>query len=117
MFRPYTHDDLHQVMKTKWNVNPEDIDYLVFNAGQEKTIERNEKLLSAFKASGAWQRRMIWPYYYFKEMQERDIQRWFGANNPWITSPPDGHACMPGPTDDEVNLMLFLMLQNASVRY
>lgn len=33
----------------------------------------------------------------------------YGANNPWITHPPDTHPCMPGIPDDEANLLLFLL--------
>ena len=42
----------------------------------------------------------------------RDLGRWFGADNPWITWPPDrNHGCMPGmPDDDEVNILLWYML-------
>ncbi|GAX11669.1 hypothetical protein FisN_7Lh035 [Fistulifera solaris] len=40
-------------------------------------------------------------------LQRRDIGVYFGADNPWITKPPDGHPCMPGIPDDEVNLVLY----------
>ena len=44
-----------------------------------------------------------------RDLQLRDLGVYFGANNPWITKPPDYHACMPGTPDDQVNLMLFLL--------
>ena len=61
---------------------------------------------------------MTWPknIKLFKEIQQRDARQWFGANNPWIIDSPDTHACMPGPPDDEVNLLLYLIFSNATVR-
>jgi hypothetical protein len=45
------------------------------------------------------------------EIQEKTIGTYFGAENPYITKPPDKlHACMPGYTDDMVNIMLFSLL-------
>lgn len=34
------------------------------------------------------------------KVQERYIGQYFGANNHWITNPPDIHPCMPGIPDD-----------------
>lgn len=45
-----------------------------------------------------------------KQFQRRDAGRWFGANNPWITNPPDMHPCIPGIPDDEVSLFLFSII-------
>ena len=60
---------------------------------------------------GVWENRLKWDFYAFPKMQMRDIGRWFGADNPWITEAPDHmHGCMPGPPDDEANLLLFLLL-------
>ncbi len=44
------------------------------------------------------------------EVQKRSLGTYFGADNPWITDPPDGHPCMPGIPDDEANILLFLLL-------
>ena len=45
------------------------------------------------------------------QTQHHSIGRYFGADNPWISRPPDKlHACMPGIPDDEVNLLLFELL-------
>lgn len=116
IFRPYTHENLNQLIETKWEVDPKDINVLIFNDGQEKTIRKNKQLLEAFEASGAWQRRILWPdMKFFEKLQRRDISQWFGANNPFINKPPDGHPCMPGVPDDEVNLIMYLMLFNASL--
>ncbi|KAL3764499.1 hypothetical protein ACHAW5_004762 [Stephanodiscus triporus] len=45
------------------------------------------------------------------EIQKKTIGSYFGAENPFITKPPDEmHACMPGYPDDMVNIMLFSLL-------
>ena len=44
-----------------------------------------------------------------KNIQKRDTGQYFGANNPWITDVPDGHPCLPGIPDDEVNLLLMIL--------
>lgn len=47
----------------------------------------------------------------YMKIQKRDIGRYFGADNPWITNPPDvEHPCMPGMPDDKVNFLLWYML-------
>jgi len=116
LFRPQIYEDLPGVLKEKLDLDPKDVDVLLFNDGQDETIKENSNLLDIFSASGAWQRRLLWPYWSFKETQLRDIGRWFGADNPWITSKPDGHACMPGPPDDEVNLLMYLLYSNSVIR-
>jgi hypothetical protein len=45
-----------------------------------------------------------------KIIQKKDSGVYFGADNPWITHPPDNHPCMPGIPDDEVNLLLFMLM-------
>jgi hypothetical protein len=47
---------------------------------------------------------------FLKAVQERSIDYFFGANNPWITNPPDNHPCMPGLPDDEASILLYLLL-------
>ena len=48
---------------------------------------------------------------FYRNRQLRDLGRWFGADNPWITWPPDiNHGCMPGMPDDEANVLLWYML-------
>ena len=44
-----------------------------------------------------------------RTIQKRDTGQCFGANNPWIYHVPDGHPCMPGIPDDEVNLLLMIV--------
>ena len=115
-FRPYFHQNLTRVLKEKLNMIPEKIDVLVFNDGQSHIIEKDAYLLEAFRTSGAWNNRIEWDYKHFRTIQERDIGQWFGSNNPWIEHPPDDHACMPGPPDDEVNLLLYLIYTNSFIR-
>lgn len=47
----------------------------------------------------------------FRKLQEENLGRHFGADNPWITNPPDNHPCMPGIPDDKVDLLLHLLLR------
>jgi hypothetical protein len=47
---------------------------------------------------------------HFRDVQKRDIGVYFGADNPWISNPPDNHPCMPGIPDDEANAILFQLL-------
>lgn len=44
------------------------------------------------------------------EIQNITVGRYFGADNPWITNPPDNHPCMPGIPEDEANILLWLLL-------
>ncbi len=48
-------------------------------------------------------------------LQRRDIGVYFGADNPWITKPPDGHPCMPGIPDDEVNMVLYSLFTGYTI--
>jgi len=115
VFRLELYADAMDIFEQKLELNPKDVDVLIFNNKQEKSIVKNDELKSIFEASGAWKRRIIWPYHTFQYLQIRDIKRWFGADNPWITSPPDIHACMPGAPDDEGNLILYLLYVNANL--
>jgi hypothetical protein len=44
------------------------------------------------------------------DIQNTTLGYYFGADNPWITHPPDNHPCMPGIPDDEANILLWLLL-------
>lgn len=44
------------------------------------------------------------------QIQNQSLGQYFGADNPWITNPPDNHPCMPGIPDDEAQVLLFLLL-------
>jgi len=115
MFRPYLHSNLTSVFEDKFGLDPADVDVLLFNNDADKTVANHNDLIRIFKSTGAWQARSLWPYEAFKPIQQRDIGKWFGADNPWITHPPDSHGCMPGVPDDEVNLFMFLLFSNAAI--
>ena len=36
---------------------------------------------------------------------------YFGADNPAMNTVPDLHGCMPGMPDDEVNIILYMLLE------
>lgn len=95
-------------------LDPREVDAIVFNSGSARVVERDyPDLLDVFHQTGAWQSKITtWPFINFKGKQRENIGRYFGADNPWIDSPPDLHACMPGMPDDEANmLLLWMMLQ------
>ena len=80
--------------------------------------KRNKKRTSkTTTTNGQWNvtknspRNIIWPSIltFIQLQKDGEPKRWFGANNPWITRPPDGHPCMPGVPDDEANLLLFAL--------
>jgi len=113
LFRPDVYKNITAIFEQKFHLDLADVDKLVFNAGQEKVVESDKNLKQILSSTGVWQARSVWPYGTFRKIQERDIGRWFGADNPWITDPPNGHACLPGPPNDETNLLLFLIFSNA----
>jgi hypothetical protein len=45
-----------------------------------------------------------------RRIQEASIGYYYGADNPWITNPPDNHPCLPGIPDDAANILIFLLL-------
>lgn len=80
------------------------IDALVWNVG----LEKPENILPV--GVGTKREIAVDPWLpTLMAMQRRDLGVYFGADNPWITHPPDGHPCMPGIPDDEVNLILYML--------
>jgi hypothetical protein len=92
--------------EARWNLT--DVDILVYNSDQ-----RQLPFVSQIKASRVINVQTWKPA--LEEMQIRDLGRYFGADNPWITNPPDGHPCMPGMPDDEVHLLLYSLLTGYNV--
>lgn len=115
IYRPHMHPNLTAVFEKVFDLDPADVNTILFNDDEEKAIAKYTDLRRIFKSTGVWQRRSIWPYFSFRYIQERDIGRWFGADNPWIFDVPDNHACLPGPPDDEINLFLFLIFSKAQI--
>ena len=113
IFHPNAFENLSEIYHVKFQLDLKSIDFLVFNAGQDKVYERYYgDMVKVFTDNGIWERRIIWPYCRFIESQLRDVGRWFGA---FIDDPPDRHACMPGAPGDEVNLLLFLLMSGSTV--
>ena len=54
---------------------------------------------------------LVWEMGYFRKLQARDLNRWFGADNPGILEKPDAHPCLPGVPDDEANVLLYMLLR------
>lgn len=116
MFRPFTYGNVSEVFESKFHLNLEEIDILLFNDHTENVFQKKyPEMVDVFEKKGIWQSKIIWPYKILRKMQERDTSKWFGANNPAIHHPPDDHACMPGVPDDEANLLLFLMLSGSVI--
>jgi hypothetical protein len=49
---------------------------------------------------------------FFHKVQTRDCGWWDGADNVGIKQVPDGHPCMPGIPDDELEVVLFALAHN-----
>jgi len=112
IFRFYTFGpSLKHTLKKRINLDLADVDFLICN--DKKHIDTES--VEALKSTGVWQSYMSWNIKEFISIQKKNIGRWFGADNPWITHVPDDHACMPGPVDDEVNLVLFMIFSKATM--
>jgi hypothetical protein len=113
-FRSFAFANLTEVLKAKLNLDIyKDADFLVFNNGESENFDAN--LFESSKQNGCnvWDRKIEVPYSTFQFLQKRDTGKWFGADNPGMGNPPDGHACMPGVPDDETNWLLFLLYFDA----
>jgi hypothetical protein len=80
---------------------PKKVDVTVWN-------DKHENILHNFKTGSLWSFDNLLAS--LKRVQKHSIGFVFGANNPWITAPPDNHPCLPGIPDDEVNILLYLLL-------
>ena len=91
-----------------------DIDQLVVNSLAESVLTELE--WSSRMKEGVWESRLAWNAYGFKAVQERDIGRWFGVDNHGATTEFGNPGCMPGPIDDQVNLLLYQMRTGSTLR-
>ena len=123
LFRPYSYSNLRDVFSLlEWNVHKFD------------AIVSNEDIaIKSIQAAFPFLLRKIYPlgtvtknvtqsgisvinlneivrYFFF--VQKRQLHRWFGADNVGISQPPDSHPCMPGPPDDELDVLLFMLSHN-----
>jgi hypothetical protein len=107
ILRPWVYANVTDVYD-KVGLRANDIDALVFNDGEDKKYPQS---LREQLRAGVFDESIVWDLDEFKKIQVRDTGSWYGANNPWISNPPDIHPCMPGVPDDEADLLLFLLLQ------
>jgi len=117
IFRPQIFEDMPALFE-RLDLQPEKVDAMICNDNQEIAIKNNIELKHRFSVTGAWDRQMLMGMVYLRiqQFQKRDIGQWFGADNPGMNSPPDIHGCMPGPPDDQVNLILYLLYSSGIVR-
>ena len=116
MFHPESHRNLTGVFDQILDLDPANVDMLIYNSQEDEYIANKQKRLKQiFTSTGVWQARSYWPFKQFTTLQTFDIGRWFGADNPWIYEVPDDHACMPGPVDDMANLLMFSIFSNATI--
>jgi hypothetical protein len=80
---------------------PESLDVMAW-------ISDSEQFMRNRTANVAWSLDNLLPT--LKRAQLASIGYVFGADNPWITNPPDEHPCLPGIPDDEANILLYLLL-------
>eukprot|EP00539_Tryblionella_compressa_P000484 CAMPEP_0178747746 /NCGR_PEP_ID=MMETSP0744-20121128/8495_1 /TAXON_ID=913974 /ORGANISM="Nitzschia punctata, Strain CCMP561" /LENGTH=425 /DNA_ID=CAMNT_0020401021 /DNA_START=468 /DNA_END=1742 /DNA_ORIENTATION=- len=112
MFRPeeYEPEAFETVYKEYWGINnaTETIDALVYNFGvrREGNFVPPSFQLAAARRQNINAREWLGQ---LKTIQLRDLGVYFGADNPWITHPPDYHPCMPGIPDDQAHLLLYLL--------
>lgn len=102
-FRPDTLQDNLSSYQKMIGLNISQMDYIAFNKGEDKHIQRNSPTKLAM-----YNYERILPT--LQRIQRSDLKMWFGATNPWIKSPPDMHPCLPGVPDDEASLLLFAVL-------
>ena len=116
IFHPINYEDIPALLEMV-HLQPKTVDTMIMNDNSQQIFRNDLELRDRFSVTGAYQRRIMWgtPYARLETFQNRDIGRWFGADNPWTFNPPDGHACMPGPPDDEVNFILHLLYSNSRV--
>jgi hypothetical protein len=102
-FRPNTLNNTLASYQTMIGLNISEMDYIAFNNGEDRHIKRQSRSSLQMHNYGP-----VLPL--LKRIQERDLKRWFGASNPWISSPPDMHPCLPGVPDNEAALFLFSVI-------
>jgi len=116
IFRPQIYEDMPALFE-RLDLQPEKVDSMIFNDNQELPIKNDDELKRRFSVTGAWSHKILMGIVYLRiqQFQKRDIGQWFGADNPGMNSPPDIHGCMPGPPDDQVNLILYLLYSNIGI--
>jgi hypothetical protein len=107
-FRPHHLADPQTVYRQFVGINEtlnDHFDYRVYN---DRVYEPLRSKLNLSKKQPWDNLQSLLPM--MRRIQRRDAKRVFGANNPWILDPPDGHPCMPGIPDDELAILLFVII-------
>ncbi len=110
LFKPtmYTPETLDYIYRQRFGISPDHSDddlWLLWNS----VLKEPQNVTASFFSSVTRQISLESWIWTLRDLQLRDLGRYFGANNPWISKPPDFHACMPGPPDDQVNLLFYLL--------
>jgi len=110
VFRPFLCESFDDVCHQLDGLQADAVDacFLTKPNGPER------KIVVSGTPAGMRQHITLWPIGHcgFQKLQERDTGQWCGADNPWISRPPDDHACMSGMPDDSANLFLCLLHHN-----
>ena len=102
VFRPYAYRNMSQIFTARgWNASTFDV--IVSNENKATDY------MSSFVSNKIRVINIASMLPYFHTMQMEQLHKWFGADNVGIYNVPDGHACMPGVPDDEVDTLLFML--------
>jgi len=107
-FHPERLRDTIRFYQEKIGLNVSELSYVAFNMNIRNYFQRLRAGQQAVWAN--WNSKQV--MHRLSRFQRRDAGRWFGAENPFITNPPDVHPCLPGLPDDEVALFLFSIIFN-----
>jgi hypothetical protein len=107
VFRMQRYENMTDVYTFVGMMDVDSLDVFLWNS---KNIRNNQA-----KHQAGWVENLSPLLKHLKTIQRRDSGMYFGADNPWITNPPDNHPCMPGIPDDEVNLLLFMLVTGLSL--
>eukprot|EP00542_Grammatophora_oceanica_P001791 CAMPEP_0194063460 /NCGR_PEP_ID=MMETSP0009_2-20130614/80370_1 /TAXON_ID=210454 /ORGANISM="Grammatophora oceanica, Strain CCMP 410" /LENGTH=179 /DNA_ID=CAMNT_0038715577 /DNA_START=199 /DNA_END=738 /DNA_ORIENTATION=- len=108
VFRPNLFENQTELLNFA-GVDPDRVHTVVVS----KRTELQDEVLQMLRRP----RYQYWDLHPFRQMQQRDLHRWFGADNPGMVEKPDGHGCMPGVPDDEANLLLYSLLANTDIMF
>ena len=100
---------LNHVDHVIWNESYHDVRKLLLEVG---IIDKPLLETKHYNVKTSWVKTL--PFLRIVQAKKRPFH-YFGANNPWIYKPPDGHPCMPGIPDDEVALLLFTLAYNVNL--
>ena len=119
LFRPYMYDDStiqhvhHNRLQLPPSLSPDDNNelnlYVFYNDGETQLTDETSSRINIQRPKINFDFENVLAS--LKKIQMKSIGKYFGADNPWITDPPDqNHGCMPGIPDDDVYLLLFSLI-------